>query len=166
MRFAAVLCGLVAGGLLSTPAHADVELGADLNLAVPLQSEDDTGVGVAVRLGNRFSIPLVHAALELKGGFDSYGGLREASVYTGLVGARLGVGEIIRPSAYAHVGIGHVDFGPNLLEDDTRAAGDVGLALDFTLLPLLDLGVHGEYGALVGADFDWLRFGIHAMLVF
>ncbi len=166
LRLAAALGALVAGGLVATPAHADVELGADLNLSVPLQSEDDSGVGVALRLGKRFSIPFVHAALELKGGFDSYGGARDASVYTGLAGARFGIGEIIRPSAYAHVGIGHVDFGPNVLEDDTRAAADVGLALDLTLLPLLDLGVHGEYGALVGADFDWLRFGVHAMLVF
>lgn len=166
LRIAGVV-SVVAGTIAVTqPARADTELGADLNLSVPLASDDDKGVGVALRLGHRFSIPFVHAALELKGGFDSYSGPRDPSVYTGLAGARFGIGEIIRPSAYAHIGIGHLDFGPEVLEDRTRAAADVGVALDFTLLPLLDLGVHGEYGALVGADYDWLRFGIHALLVF
>jgi hypothetical protein len=45
---------------------------------------------------------------------------------------------------------------------------DFGLFLDFTLLPLLNLGVHAAYDRMVGgADpaFHWLTFGAHAELI-
>ena len=46
---------------------------------------------------------------------------------------------------------------------------DAGLALDFTLLPLIDLGVHGAYNTMFprddGSSLEFLTLGAHAALV-
>ena len=48
-------------------------------------------------------------------------------------------------------------------------AYDLGLFFDFTLLPLIDLGVHAAYNQLTaGSDdpaYHWLTFGAHAALI-
>lgn len=171
MARGACALSVVAGCLLMTrPARADLELGADLEGVYSLDGDRSAGGGgFGVRLGNRFALPLVVMAVELKGGFYGYGGDRNSKVYTGLAGARIGVGEVIRPSLFAHVGIGHVthdDLPGAPAPNRTGFTADGGVALDFTLLPLLDIGVHGSYGVITNADFDWILGGLHATLVF
>jgi hypothetical protein len=80
---------------------------------------------------------------------------------------------VIRPSVFAHVGVGHLRYDVPITGDRegrTNVTGDAGLALDFTLIPLLDLGVHGAYNVLAGGEnsdsFSWLQAGVHATFVF
>lgn len=89
-----------------------------------------------------------------------------------MVGVRLGLGAILRPVVFAHAGVGHGTFssptGTDL--DRTGLAYDAGGGIDFTLLPLLNVGVYGAYNFLAsksGADaLKWASLGLNAELVF
>jgi hypothetical protein len=86
-------------------------------------------------------------------------------VWRGLVGGEVRIGKILEPGVFAHVGVGHLS-GVGAF---TAPAFDVGLALDLTLIPLIDIGAHVAYNALLGDDertgFSWLTAGLHAALV-
>jgi hypothetical protein len=109
---------------------------------------------------------------ELSGGFHDFSGELDPTVYRGLAGGRLGVGVIIRPSVFAHIGVGHLryddPFGDGR-DGRTNLAGDLGAALDFTILPLVDLGVQASYNTVAGDDdndaFEWLQAGAHITFV-
>ena len=164
-RALAAALGLSLGSMLalaSSPGLARTELGAKLGVAAPTADEDDTGSDFGVWLGKRWELPAVVVGTELAGNFADFPGV---NVYRGLVGAKLGVGVVFRPSVFGHVGLASVALpGPN----ETRFTYDLGAALDFTLLPLLDLGIDGAYVNLPddSGDIDWVRFGAHAALVF
>lgn len=162
--------GLTLGCLLpARSAHADLELGADLGGAYSLDGDNSAGGGsFGLRLGNRVKLPLLMLAAELRAGLDTYGGDRSTDVYTGMGGLRLGVGEVLRPSLFVHAGVGHVVREATLLLPEAKKTGfalDAGAALDLTLLPLIDLGVHAAYGVIDAAGYDWIRAGVHATLV-
>lgn len=162
--------GVAVGCLLpARSARADLELGADLGGAYSLDGDNSAGGGsFGLRLGNRLSLPMLMLAAELRGGLDTYGGDRSTDVYTGMGGLRLGVGEVLRPSVFVHAGVGHVVREATLLLPEAKQTGfalDAGAALDLTLLPLIDLGVHAAYGVIDAAGFDWIRAGVHATLV-
>ena len=84
--------------------------------------------------------------------------------FAGLAGGRATIGKVIEPGVFAHVGAGHA----NLPGDDlTGLALDLGLTLDLTLIPAVDLGVHGAYDAVAWGDqgtFDYYRLGAHISL--
>lgn len=162
--------GLALGCLLpARSAHADLELGADLGGAYSLDGNSSAGGGsFGLRVGNRLPLPMLILAAELRGGLDTYGGDRSTDVYTGMGGLRLGVGEVLRPSVFVHAGVGHVVRESTLLLPVAKQTGfalDAGAALDLTLLPFIDLGVHAAYGVIDAAGFDWIRAGVHATLV-
>ncbi|MBW8885977.1 MAG: hypothetical protein JF612_14655 [Planctomycetia bacterium] len=81
------------------------------------------------------------------------------------MGGRFAVGKIIEPSIFGHVGVGHVQG----FETRTAPIMDAGLALDFTLLPLIDLGVHGGYNVMLprndGSALKFFTLGAQAALV-
>jgi hypothetical protein len=87
-------------------------------------------------------------------------------VYSGFIGGRLAVGKIIEPSLFSHVGVAWLRGS----ERRTAPVVDVGVALDFTLLPLINLGVHGTYNVVPAIDDSssksWVLLGMHAALVF
>jgi hypothetical protein len=177
--FAATCLGVTA------PAHADeyerddgvhesrrdrdtskthIAVDGDFNAAVNA-AEVDAGAGGALRLGQEFDLFLISLTPELGGGYHGFGGDDRLKLYSGFLGGRLAVGKIVEPSLFAHVGVGRLD-GP-----DPRTAPmlDGGLAIDFTLLPLLDLGVHGAYNVLLpekdGDSFKFVTLGAQAALV-
>jgi len=61
--------------------------------------------------------------------------------------------------------VGHVRG----FESRTAPMLDGGLAVDFTLLPLIDLGVHGGYNMMFprddGSALEFVTLGAHAALV-
>jgi hypothetical protein len=167
----------LATGIVLWPsaAAAQTTLGIAVN-ANDASNEDDAtdpGLGVDVYFGPRLDLKLLTLTTELSAGVHDFSGGTDPTVYRALAGGRLGVGFIIRPSIFAHLGVGHlrqdVLFGADR-EGRTNLAGDAGIALDFTILPLIDVGVHGAYNFVSGGDdsdaFEWLLGGAHITFVF
>jgi hypothetical protein len=123
------------------------------------------GGGGALRLGQKFDLLLISLTPELGGSYHSFGGDDQTKIYSGFLGGRLGVGKIIEPSIFGHLGLGHVDG----LETRTAPIMDAGLAIDFTLLPLIDLGLHAGYNVMLprndGTALKFVTLGAQAALV-
>jgi hypothetical protein len=123
------------------------------------------GGGGALRLGQEFDLFLASLTPEFGGSYHAFGGDDETRLYSGFLGGRLAIGKIVEPSIFAHLGVAHVAG----LETRTAPIMDGGLAVDFTLLPLIDLGVHGAYNAMFprddGSALKFLTLGAHAALV-
>jgi hypothetical protein len=189
IRIGATLAALV----LFVPgvATAQLQVGVDVDAVFPTgeELEGDTGFGIAGRIGVGLPTPAIDFVPELSVGYAGLGApaiaegvsgddvdrLRDLdlSVVRAMVGARLGWGEILRPTLFAHVGYGRVNVG----EDETffeRRGGfgeesalsfDAGLAFDLTILPLIDVGVHGAYNLLdTERALEWWSAGVHAAL--
>jgi hypothetical protein len=133
----------------------------------------DNGVGGALRLGQQFGGVLLSLTPEIGGSYHSLNGVYDASLYRGFVGLRLSLGAVIEPGIFGHVGYGHIDFrdvsGP-LDRSHGALTYDAGVTLDFTLLPVLDVGAHAAYNGLAGKDdFDrihWISAGGHFSVQF
>lgn len=148
----------------------ELAIAGDLDYAVPIDSIGDSGGGFAVRLGGQLHVPLIALTPELGFSYHAMDGEGAPELSRVFAGARIGVGEIFRIGATGHVGIAWLDV-ERLRPDPSRNgfAYDLGLFFDFTLLPLIDLGVHAAYNQLGASDDDpayhWLTFGAHAALI-
>jgi hypothetical protein len=136
------------------------------------QPTTDAGAGVDIFFGPRMDLVVLTLTTELDLGFHDFGGPLEPTVYRALAGGRLGIGALVRPSVFAHVGVGHLRYDNILIstrESHTDLAGDLGAALDFTVLPLIDLGVQGSYNFISGEGsgdaFEWMQLGVHVTFV-
>lgn len=151
----------------AAPAQAKTAIAVDLDYAVPIDSDYDSGGGFAVRVGQQLRLPLIAITPELA--FADHSFPDGPTAYRGLAGLRLGFGEIIRPGVFAHLGLGHLTL-PSPFPSHTAFTYDAGVFLDLTVIPLLDLGIHGGYNRLNEGEgvaaFDWATIGAHAALVF
>lgn len=142
--------------------HIALDFDFDSALSAP---ETTRGGGGALRIGQKLDLILVSLTPEIGGGYHAFGGNDQTKVYTGFLGGRFGVGKIIEPSIFGHVGFGRVEG----LETRTAPMLDGGLALDFTLLPLIDIGVHGGYNVMFprddGSALKFFTLGAQAALV-
>jgi hypothetical protein len=142
--------------------HIALDLHFDSALDAP---RTNSGGGGALRLGQKYDLLLVSFTPELGGGFHSFGGSDQTKLYEGFLGGRFGVGKILEPSIFGHVGVGRLRG----FETRTAPVLDTGLALDLTLLPLIDLGLHGGYNVMLPRnDESALKFftlGAQAALV-
>jgi hypothetical protein len=155
-------------------AHA-LSVAGDLDYASPVNSNaEKSGWGFGIRLGTELHLPLIALTPEI--GFTYASFASQATCYRGIVGANLGIGEILRFGVMAHLGIGHlsIDNTSSLaVAGEVSHAGftfDGGLFLELTLIPLLNVGIHGAYNHLAGASggdgLQWITAGAHATLVF
>jgi hypothetical protein len=146
----------------STKTHIAVDFDFGTALDAP---STKTGGGGQLRLGQEFDLLLVSFRPEFGGGYHGFGGDGDSKLYTGFLGGRFAVGKIVEPSVFGHVGVGRLEG----LETRTAPVLDAGLALDFTLLPLIDLGVHGAYNVMMprddGSALKFVTLGAHAALV-
>lgn len=166
-------CAAVCATVLATcPAKAESFIGvqADVNtLAAP--SRSGAGLGADVLLGKRLDLKLLMFSTELSLGMHALPGADDPTAYRAMVGGSVGLGFALRPSLFGHIGVGHIGVAPNSVPDQSRTslATELGLALDFTLLPLIDLGVqvsHNAIGKTSDTDpFRWWQGGVHATLV-
>jgi hypothetical protein len=179
-----LLTGLALGSLgVALPAHAEerehdenesrrdkdkskTHIAVDFDFGTALdEPETKSGGGGAVRLGQEFDLFLVSLTPEMGGSYHAFGGNDETRLYAGFLGGRLAIGKIVEPSVFAHLGVGHVSG----FESRTAPLLDAGLAIDFTLLPLIDLGLHGAYNTMLprddGSSLEFLTLGAHAALV-
>jgi hypothetical protein len=183
-----LLGAVLAGIAIATPARADeprseprdederpsrkdsdkskTHIAVDFDFGTALDApETKAGGGGALRLGQEFDLLLISLTPELGGGYHAFGGNDETRLYSGFVGGRLAVGKIIEPSVFAHLGLAHT----NGLENRTAPIMDAGLAIDLTLLPLIDLGFHAGYNAMFprddGSALKFVTLGAQAALV-
>jgi hypothetical protein len=164
-----VIIALVGASLWLAPstARAAVAIAADLEADVPADTDLDAAAGFAVRLGWQLHLPLFTLTPEVGYHHAAFGDA--LTLDRAIAGARVGIGEVFRIGAFGHVGVGHAGFdSPEDGEDLTDMTYDVGGFLDFTLLPILDIGVHAGYGGMKteGGDLHWVPIGIHAALIF
>ncbi len=152
-------------------AHAETAIAGDIDYAAPVDSSVDAGPGFGLRLGYHAHVPFVILTPEI--GFSYYGfqGDYPASMYRGVAGMRVAVGEIIRPGIFAHVGIAQLQADrPPPDPSHSALTYDAGAFLDFTLLPLINIGAHAAYNRMEGSDeasaVDFATFGAHAEVVF
>jgi len=158
----------------ATPARAEegrrgagkTHIAVDFDFNTPIDAPSvDAGGGGALRLGQKFDLLLISLTPELGGGYHAFDA-GDVKLYSGFLGGRLGVGKIIEPSVYGHLGLAKLSG----VESRTSPIMDAGLALDLTLLPLIDLGVHAGYNVLLprddGSAFKFVTLGAQAALVF
>lgn len=144
----------------NTNIALDFDFGAALD-----QAGTKSGGGGALRIGQELDLFLISLTPELGGSYHAFGGDDETRIYKGFLGGRLAIGKIVEPSIFAHAGVARVQG----FESRTAPTLDGGLALDFTLLPLIDLGVHGAYNVILprddGSSLEFVTLGAHAALV-
>lgn len=165
------IAALIALAMFPSRAFADEAVAFDLDYAAPIKVDHvSSGWGFGIRLGSQTKLTPVVVTPEIGFTYHGFTGDAGPKVYRGIGGLRLGVGEVIRPGVFGHFGYGwsKVEFAG---QKDTSGSltYDVGAFLDFTLLPLLNFGVHGAYTQWTGGDkpsFQFATVGAHAALVF
>jgi hypothetical protein len=165
---ATALAALLCAFFVSPSASASPTIGADLDIGFPLHSRGDSGGGFGIRLGQELHVPLLVLTPEIGFTYHNFSGDYGPKIYRGIIGARLGIGEILRPGAFVHVGLGH--FVPTIGDNQNAFTLDAGGFLDLTVIPFLNVGVHVAYNR-VDADYSsgayaFLTAGLHAALVF
>jgi hypothetical protein len=146
-------------------------IAVDLDGAIPTTQSAllSGGGGFGVRLGDQFHLPLVRIAVET--GYAYAQLLKENApadwtIHRALLGGRVGLGELIVVSAFAHGGYGW-RFTHDNSYGGSGLALDGGLAVDLSLGPL-SLGVHGAYNHVDAQPVapEWISLGLQAAIVF
>jgi len=171
-----IAASLLALALSAAPAHADdgddgdswarFMLGLDLDYAYAIDDQSITsGGGGALRLGSELDLILITLIPEAYISHHSWSEA-DASITTGKLGGRVRIGKILEPGLYGHFGIASASTGGATY---TSPAFDLGFTLDFTLLPLIDIGAHAAYNAVFETKtrdaISYALFGLHVALV-
>jgi hypothetical protein len=124
----------------------------------------DTGWGAGLRFGDEWKPLILTLNPELSAQFGRLSGTDTVTTYRAMGGARLGIGFIIQPSVFAHAGVGYLD--QPMYGSGFGFAYDGGGALDLTLLPHFDFGVHANIAGITApgsADrgAGWWVLGLH-----
>jgi hypothetical protein len=166
--FAAVLTAI---SLISIPAMAEDEIAVDVEAAWADDPDDTNGLGVGLRVGHVWDIAIITITPELGASYHDFNGASDPTAWDVKAGGRFGIDLLLEPSVYAHAGLGH--FGYDLPGGDvshTSLAYDVGAALDITVLPVIDFGVHATFAGIAGNDeidpFSWIAVGGHVAFAF
>jgi hypothetical protein len=156
--------------LLASPAYAKTMVSGDFDYGASAGSNIGTGWGFGIRLGQRFHVPLIALDPEIGFTYHAFNDTPSPTMYRGIAGLRLGVLEVLRPGVYGHVGVGRIDFDHRPDASHTAFTYDLGLFLDLSVIPYLDLGLHAGYDGIASGDrvdaVNWWTFGFHAAAVF
>lgn len=164
--FTVALVFLVLCFLCPHPARADIEVGGDVDYALPTNEDLSSGGGFAVRLGNRFDGHFSSVTPELSLSYHSFSGF---SAPRGAGGVRLAIGSLVMGGLYAHAGLARLT-GNELDRADLAFALDVGGFLDLAALDSFHVGAHAAYNRLSDTELDdslvFATFGLHAEVFF
>jgi len=174
----AVLSGLVTACIcVPRLARADTAIAADLDFNLPVMASwAAKGGGFGIRLGQQMSLPAIVLTPEIGFTYASFAVGKDniadkgPNAYRGYAGLRLGVGEILRPGIFAHVGIGRLTgYADVESQKHTALTWDAGAFFDFTLIPLINIGAHAAFDQITGSSgvssFKWVQLGLHAALI-
>jgi len=171
----------VALALAPGVANAGPTIGVDGEAVVPISAPTgdrdslNEGGGFKVRVGYQFHIPLLRITPEVGYAFDGFYGSGGGGIPYGwdmqrvFAGGRIGLGEIIVPSVYAHGGYGWRTTADPGVPEGSGLAFDAGLALDLHLITHVGIGAHAEYASIGtggGTSPEWLAFGLHIEIDF
>jgi hypothetical protein len=114
------------------------------------------GNGFKVRVGREVHVPFVRLVPEVGYGYQHFFPGDVVPSYAWhthrlFAGARLGIGEIIVPAFYGHIGYGWRTTDDPTVAPDRGVTLDVGFALDLRIIPHVGFGGHLEYGS-IGVD--------------
>ncbi|OIP39323.1 MAG: hypothetical protein AUK47_10205 [Deltaproteobacteria bacterium CG2_30_63_29] len=173
-------CGL-ALGLFARESQAQIVISAGPSVSVPLGEIADSGTGgVSVTtgwslkgfVGYELPVPLVKATVLVTGGYTMLPtdppdiGNADLNITQCLAGARLGLGGFIQPSLMLAVGYGWVSGeGSDYTLSHDGLSVLAGLGVEFTGVPLFDIGLHTDYNQLHyadggGVDYQWVDIGL------
>jgi hypothetical protein len=149
-------------------AKSGTAIGVDLDYTNGIEERAVSGgTGFNVRLGYKLDLKVLQLTPEIGGAYHTFAGDASAKLGEGIVGGRLQFLKVLEPGIYAHLGYGHLSARG---EGRSGATADAGVTLDLTILPLVDVGVHGGYnGVLKSGDspaFDSYVVGLHGALIF
>jgi hypothetical protein len=171
VRFLPALIASTIVLVASQRAHAKsgTAIGADLDYTNGIdEAEKKGGTGFNVRLGYKLDLKLLQLTPEIGGGYHTFGGDASAKFSQGILGARVSFLKVLEPGVYAHIGYGHISS--RLGDSRSATTADAGVTLDLTILPLIDLGLHGGYNGLLKSGghpaFDTYVVGLHGALIF
>jgi len=171
VRFSPALIAATLALIATHRAHAKsgIAVGADLDYTSGIGEDDKSGgTGFNVRLGYKLDLSILQLTPEAGGGWHTFSGNAEAKLSQGFVGGRLQFLKVLEPGIYAHIGYGHISS--KLGDTRSGTTADAGVSLDLTILPLVDLGLHGGYSGLLKSGdypaFDSYVVGLHGALIF
>jgi hypothetical protein len=171
--FSALATALAAASLAVSPgeARAAPKVAVDVDFALPISMNGvKAGFGGALRGGYDVNLGLVHLMPEVGLGLNKLTGDVSPLIFRGFAGGRFGIGVLVRFDVFAHIGYAHVGYTRTPVGGASEGYGtpvfDTGLALDFTALPVLDLGIHASYNSAFSGTGDadtpkWLGLGVH-----
>jgi hypothetical protein len=150
-------------------AKSGTTIGVDLDYTNGIEEPQvGSGTGFNGRLGYKLELAILQITPEIGGGYHTFSGDAGAKLSQGIVGGRVSFLKVLQPGVYAHLGYGHLSSA--LGGSRSGATADAGVTLDLTLLPLIDVGLHAGYNALLkNGDypaFDSYVLGLHGALTF
>jgi len=153
------------------PSRAETAIAVDGDFALPIDSKANEGGGIGIRIGQELHVPFLVLTPEIAFTYHGFTGDYAPDVYRGLAGLRFGIGEIFRAGIFGHLGVGWFDVDvPDTDASHVAFTCDGGVMLDFTLLPILNLGAHAAYNYVDSgkhaASFQWISLGAHVAFVF
>lgn len=174
-KLAAALAVASLTTLAATPAKAGPAVGVDLEAALPIVKPSHVSSGYAgnLRLGYKLNLLVLSITPEIGGGYTGLQGDLAPGIVRGFVGGRVAVGALVQFGVYGHIGYAHVsydEFRGTKIDGRSAPTYDGGLTLDLTVLPKIDVGVHGGYQLVAGSDnqrpIATLNAGLHAAIIF
>lgn len=157
--------------LLPRSAAAKTKVAIDAEASETDTPSDHGGYGFGLRIGHAWDLALLKLTPEFAASFHRFSGAPSASAESFLAGGRIGLSFVLEPSVFAHAGLGHYSYDVGTSERSNTSLGyDVGLALDLTVLPVIDIGVHAAAAGVAGSasadPFSWLSLGGHVSFEF
>jgi hypothetical protein len=143
-------------------------LAVDIDYSLALgEGDTDHGLGGALRFGYLLNLAATSITPEVGLAYHGFDGTLSPSIYTAFVGGRATFSGVLAPGLYARLGIAHSN--DDAVSRTVPMIG-AGLTLDFSPMPVLDVGLHTGYENLFGSDeanaFDWWTFGGHVGVAF
>jgi hypothetical protein len=149
------------GVLTPNLASAQNQLSFDAGAVFPSTSGSDDGWGLGMRFGHDWDLLLLSITPEIGLRYNNFSGPADATTFAVFGGGRVGINFVLKPSVFAHAGVGHLSGDVS----QTSLAYDVGAAVDLTLIPVVDFGPHVLLGGIAGDEntksFSWLEIGGH-----
>lgn len=185
-RLNRIAVAAAAGALLAgaREARADITLAGDLDVGIPVDQAParylSTGAGLDLRLGYRFRVPYQNVTVvpEVALGYTDL----SAHIVRARPGVRVGIGRLLVPYLYGHVGWAYTGFNArgtlSTLEPLSSGAQgysfDAGAGLDVTILRRLTVGAHLGYNVVGVGQTDrsaafrakWMSLGLSASFYF
>ena len=166
---ALLACGALLVGARTAHAKSGTSIGVDIDYTNGIDEPAVSGgTGFNGRLGYKLDLVVLQLTPEIGGAYHTFAGDAGVKLSQGIVGGRVSFLKVLEPGIYAHLGYGHLAVAGT--DGRSGATADAGVTLDLTLLPLVDIGIHGGYNAMLKSGdyqaFDSYVLGFHGALIF